>query len=158
MATDERRCRPATAGWPSQRGRGGPTWASAGQHAPSYLTVASQNACIRLRLRQIWRKQAAPPYMSAARITAAGTKGSLQRLERGQPRSVRGGGPTRKRRTLRAAIGRGNVSEVWEDGFPRHVWHRDGDVLYEARHTKGPAGSFHAYPIEEFQAPRGQLK
>jgi len=59
---------------------------------------------------------------------------------------------------LRAAIGRGNVSEVWEDGFPRHVWHRDGDVLYEARHTKGPAGSFHAYPIEEFQAPRGQLK
>lgn len=58
-------------------------------------------------------------------------------------------------KTLREAIAEGRVSETWEEGFPRHVWHRDGDVLYEARHTRGPVGSFHAYPIENSQAPHG---
>lgn len=56
---------------------------------------------------------------------------------------------------LRDSIRNGNVCEIWEDGFPRHVWHRDGDVLYEARHTRGPTGLFHAYPIESLQAPIG---
>ena len=56
---------------------------------------------------------------------------------------------------LRNAMSRGNVSEIWEEGFPRYVWHRDGAVFYEARHTRGPSGSFHAYPIEEIQAPQG---
>jgi hypothetical protein len=58
-------------------------------------------------------------------------------------------------RALRDAIRNGVVCEIWEDGFPRHVWHRDGDVLYEARHTRGPSGLFHAYPIESLQAPIG---
>jgi hypothetical protein len=58
---------------------------------------------------------------------------------------------------LRGAIEDGKVSEVWEDGFPRYVWHRDGTTLYEARHTRGPAGTFHAYPIEAVQAPPGLL-
>ncbi len=58
-------------------------------------------------------------------------------------------------KVLRAAVARGNVSEKWEEGFPRYVWHRDGEVFYEARHTRGPSGSFHAYPIEEMQAPQG---
>jgi len=56
-------------------------------------------------------------------------------------------------KTLRIAVSRGHVSEIWEDGFPRYVWHRDGTVFYEARHTRGPLGSFHAYPIEEIQLP-----
>lgn len=56
---------------------------------------------------------------------------------------------------LRRAIKAGQVSEIWEDGFPRYVWHRDGDVTYEARHTRGPSGTFHAYPIEPIQVPRG---
>lgn len=50
---------------------------------------------------------------------------------------------------LRSAISRGHISDKWEDGFPRWVWHRDGGTYYEARHTRGPLGSFHAYPIEE---------
>jgi hypothetical protein len=58
---------------------------------------------------------------------------------------------------LRRAIADGQVSEVWEDGFPRFVWHRDNGVTYEARHTRGPVGTFHAYPIEAIQAPRGFL-
>ena len=56
---------------------------------------------------------------------------------------------------LRAAIRDGHVSEVWDDEFPRYVWHRDGSVLYEARHTSGPSGTYHAYPIEDAEAPRG---
>jgi hypothetical protein len=56
---------------------------------------------------------------------------------------------------LRVAMTQGTVSEVWEDGFPRYVWHKDGDVWYEARHTRGPYGTFHAYPIELGQLPGG---
>lgn len=58
-------------------------------------------------------------------------------------------------KALQEAIEKGCVSEAWEDGFPRYVWHREDDVLYEARHTRGPMGSFHAYPIEGRQAPKG---
>src|SRR4051794_35734067 len=39
-------------------------------------------------------------------------------------------------KALREALARGNVSETWEDGFPRYIWHREGDTLYEARHTR----------------------
>jgi len=56
---------------------------------------------------------------------------------------------------LRGALSNGHVSDRWENGFPRYVWRRDGNVLYEARHTRGPEGSFHAYPIEDSQAPHG---
>jgi hypothetical protein len=56
---------------------------------------------------------------------------------------------------LRQALCNGHVSEAWEDGFPRYVWHKDGEVIYEARHTRGPHGTFHAYPIEKFQIPDG---
>lgn len=58
-------------------------------------------------------------------------------------------------KAIREAIKSGCVSEAWEDGFPRYVWHREEDVLYEARHSRGPFGSFHAYPIEGRQAPKG---
>jgi len=56
---------------------------------------------------------------------------------------------------LRCAIASGQVSEKWEDGFPRYVWHREAATLYEARHSRGPVGSFHAYPIGNDQAPKG---
>jgi hypothetical protein len=64
---------------------------------------------------------------------------------------------TEATRVLRKAIADGNVSEAWEDGFPRYVWHRDGEITYEARHTRGPTGTFHAYPIEAIQTPDGFL-
>jgi hypothetical protein len=59
---------------------------------------------------------------------------------------------------LRLAIIRGRVSETWEDGFPRYAWHRDGEIIYEARHTRGPHGTYHAYPIEPSEAPAGLLQ
>jgi hypothetical protein len=52
-------------------------------------------------------------------------------------------------RVLRLAITEGHVSPIWEKGFPRHVWHLDGDVLYEARLTNSGNGEYHGYPLED---------
>jgi hypothetical protein len=52
-------------------------------------------------------------------------------------------------RLLRNAILEGRVSTHWEQGFPRHVWHLDEDVLYEARLTNAGNGEYHGYPLED---------
>lgn len=52
-------------------------------------------------------------------------------------------------RLLRVAIAEGRVSTVWDQGYPRYVWHRDGDVLYEARLTNSSNGEYHGYPLED---------
>jgi hypothetical protein len=52
-------------------------------------------------------------------------------------------------RVLRAAIVEARVSMRWEHGYPRYVWHLDGDVLYEARLTNSGAGEYHGYPLED---------
>jgi len=49
---------------------------------------------------------------------------------------------------LRRAIRARRVSRSWCGAFPRHVWHREGDVWYEATTNVGTAGTYHAYPIE----------
>lgn len=56
---------------------------------------------------------------------------------------------------LKEAISRGNVSEYWEADFPRYVWMRDGDFLYEGRLMNQVNGEYKGYPIEPDQAPRG---
>ena len=58
---------------------------------------------------------------------------------------------------LRRAITLGFVSQAWEDGFPRYAWLREGDMVYEARHTRGPLGTYHAYPIDPVEAPVGLI-
>jgi hypothetical protein len=52
-------------------------------------------------------------------------------------------------RLLRLALTDGRVSMVWEQGYPRHVWHLEGDVLYEARLTNSSNGEYHGYPLED---------
>ncbi len=54
---------------------------------------------------------------------------------------------------LRAAIRNRLVSRQWCGEFPRHVWHREGDVWYEACTSVGTAGTYHAYPIEPVGLP-----
>jgi len=54
---------------------------------------------------------------------------------------------------LRAAIRARMVSRSWCGDFPRHVWHKEGDVWYEACTNVGTAGTYHAYPIEEAGLP-----
>lgn len=52
-------------------------------------------------------------------------------------------------RVLRLAIREGRVSQVWEEGYPRYVWHLDDDILYEARLTNSGTGEYHGYPLED---------
>jgi hypothetical protein len=53
-------------------------------------------------------------------------------------------------RVLRLAINEGRVSMVWENGFPKYVWHLDdGGVLYEACLTNSGNGEYHGYPLED---------
>ena len=60
---------------------------------------------------------------------------------------------------LRSAIRRGAVSEYWEPnqqiGFPRYVWHKEGDTVYEARLVNRGDGSYKGYPITDDEWPKG---
>lgn len=60
------------------------------------------------------------------------------------------------REALRRALLKRNVSEFWENGYPRYIWYCDGEnLVYEARLSGGRPGSYHAYPIEPIQVPKG---
>jgi hypothetical protein len=56
---------------------------------------------------------------------------------------------------LRAAIQHGHTGGVWEgEGkFPRYVWHREGDTIYEGRHIVN--GQYKGYPLEPGEEVRG---
>ena len=56
---------------------------------------------------------------------------------------------------LRAAIRVGHFSGYWEGGFPRYVWHRQGDTVYEGRLTNSGTGEYHGYPLESDQQVEG---
>jgi hypothetical protein len=56
---------------------------------------------------------------------------------------------------IKAAIRARRVSRQWVNGFPRHLWHKEGDVWYEASTNDGTAGTYHAYPIEITGLPAG---
>lgn len=55
---------------------------------------------------------------------------------------------------LRQAIMAGRCG-VWEQGFPRYVWHREGDIVFEARQGSAGSGEYHGYPLEAWQTVRG---
>lgn len=56
---------------------------------------------------------------------------------------------------LRRAIQNQWISSVWDNGFPKHIWYQDGENIYEARHSSGRPGTYHAYPIDRTEAPLG---
>jgi hypothetical protein len=58
-------------------------------------------------------------------------------------------------RWLRQAIRGGIVSEFVEGDFPRYVWHREGDVVYEARLVNAVAGEYKGYPLNADEWPTG---
>ena len=63
----------------------------------------------------------------------------------------------RQKRTqlwLRNAIRAGRTG-TWRGGFPRYVWHREGDVIYEARQGAPGSGEYHGYPLDPNQTVRG---
>jgi hypothetical protein len=58
-------------------------------------------------------------------------------------------------RWLAEAIAHGHFSAYWEGGFPRYVWHRDGDVVYAARLTNRGGGEYKGFPLLPDEKVRG---
>ena len=56
---------------------------------------------------------------------------------------------------LRSAIRRGATGGPWEGGFPRYVWYKDGNRVFEARLVNREAGSYKGYPLDEDEWPKG---
>jgi len=56
---------------------------------------------------------------------------------------------------LREAICKGVVSGYFEGRFPRYVWYKDGDVVYEGRLSNRDQGHYKGYPLEKDDWPRG---
>lgn len=55
---------------------------------------------------------------------------------------------------LRESIRQGWTG-VWYKGFPRYVWRRVGDVIFEARQGAPGSGIYHGYPLDPEQDVRG---
>jgi hypothetical protein len=54
---------------------------------------------------------------------------------------------------LRNAIAQGSAGGFMEGAFPRYVWCRDGDRLFEGRLTNQALGEYKGYPISPDEAP-----
>lgn len=55
---------------------------------------------------------------------------------------------------LRNAVTAGRTG-TWENGFPRYVWHREDETVFEARQGSPGSGTYHGYPLEPNQIVRG---
>ena len=56
---------------------------------------------------------------------------------------------------LRSAIRRGATGAPWEGGFPRYVWYKHGDTVFEGRLVNRGIGSYKGYPLGEDEWPFG---
>jgi hypothetical protein len=56
---------------------------------------------------------------------------------------------------LREGNRNGRVSELFEGDFPRYVWHKEGDGVYEARLVNSAAGHYKGYPLNADEWPTG---
>ena len=48
---------------------------------------------------------------------------------------------------LQDALASGNVGRLDESGYPRLVWYRKGNTVYEARTGSKGSGEYHGYPL-----------
>jgi hypothetical protein len=54
---------------------------------------------------------------------------------------------------LKGALLAGHFNSLWEGGFPRYLWHREGAITFEARHISN--GDYKGYPLEPEEKVRG---
>lgn len=54
---------------------------------------------------------------------------------------------------LSQAIMRGAFGRLWEGSFPRYVWYKDGDIVYEGRLINRESGEYKGYPLESDEWP-----
>lgn len=57
-------------------------------------------------------------------------------------------------RWLRKAIRLGSVGALWEGDFPRYVWHKEGDVVFEGRLVNQASGQYKGYPLNPEEWPQ----
>ena len=55
---------------------------------------------------------------------------------------------------LRSAVRAGRFG-AWDGGYPRYVWHREGEIVFEARQGSPGSGQYHGYPLEPEQPVQG---
>jgi len=56
---------------------------------------------------------------------------------------------------LRKAMELGTVGELREGEFPRYVWFKEGDTVYEGRLSNRELGEYKGYPLEPDEWPSG---
>ena len=57
-------------------------------------------------------------------------------------------------RWLRDAIQAGQFSAYWDhDHFPRYVWHREGEVVFEARLVNAGSGAYKGFDLKRDEWP-----
>lgn len=55
---------------------------------------------------------------------------------------------------LQASVRAGRTG-AWERGFPKYVWHKEDETVYEARQGAPGSGEYHGYPLQPEQRVRG---
>jgi len=56
---------------------------------------------------------------------------------------------------IREAVQRGAYGAMKENGFPRYLWYKDGDTVYEGRLVNSGNGTYKGYPLMADEWPRG---
>ena len=56
-------------------------------------------------------------------------------------------------RWLRAAICDGSTGAPWNGDFPRYVWHKENDTVFEARLVSRGNGTYKGYPLDDDEWP-----
>ena len=56
---------------------------------------------------------------------------------------------------LRTAIRAGATGAPWEGAFPRYVWYKHEDTLFEGRLVNRENGDYKGYPLHRNEWPRG---
>lgn len=54
---------------------------------------------------------------------------------------------------LRRAITMGMIGEPWDGDFPRYVWHREGEIVYEGRLVNQELGQYKGWPLDPTEWP-----
>ena len=56
-------------------------------------------------------------------------------------------------RWLRKAIRKKCFGPPWEGNFPRYIWYKDGNTVYEARLVNRGCGEYKGYPLKRSEWP-----
>lgn len=69
------------------------------------------------------------------------------------PRSIRD--PEVVSGWLRDAIRRGVTGKLWEGDFPRYVWYKHEDTVFEGRLVNRGNGTYKGFPLRKSEWPKG---